>query len=100
VMMYDLVVLFPAVVVLLAGASSRRVRLALVALAFLGWSSLLRSGAFGALPWPLDALGATWAAVPLLVLWFEQRRALVGPADEAVRDDARQPLPRPVTIPS
>lgn len=100
VLIYDLVVLFPAILVLLERANDRRARLALVALAFLGWSSLLRNGAFGTLAWPLDMLGASWAAVPLLSLWFAQRRALDAPVAGVVREDARQSLSRPITIAS
>lgn len=79
VLVYDLVFLFPAVVTLLDRANSRRARLALVALALLSWSSLIRNGAFGMLPWPGGALGASWGALPLLALWLACRRALAGP---------------------
>lgn len=100
VLIYDMVVLLPAILVLLERTNTRPVRLALVALAFLTWSSLLRNGFFGALPWPLDALGASWGALPLLALWFVQRRLLAAPTVERAAAELRQPRTQALTFPS
>lgn len=93
---YDLVLLLPAALVALEYANTRRVRLALVALAFLTWSSLIRSGIFGALPWPLDLPGTSWGALPLLALWTSLRQRLDAPAVAPASAEARPAPARPL----
>ena len=55
--------------------AQRRVRLALVAIFILAWTLSPRHLLAGFLPWPISVLGASWTAVPLLVLWVALARA-------------------------
>jgi hypothetical protein len=66
---YDLIVALPALLYLLDRHDVRRVRLWLVVLAALSWSSLPRHRWAGGASWPWVAAAASWCTIPLLVLW-------------------------------
>ena len=66
---YDLIVALPALLYLLDRHDVRRVRLWLVVLVALSWSSLPRHRWAGGASWPWVAVAASWCTVPLLVLW-------------------------------
>jgi hypothetical protein len=75
VLAYDLVLLAPGAIVLIQHRNCRRVRLAILALLVLTWSSPLRHMAVSGLPWPLTVLDASWGAVPLSILWLALRES-------------------------
>jgi hypothetical protein len=66
---YDLIIALPALLYLLDRHDVRSVRLWLVVLVALSWSSLPRHRWAGNASWPWVAVAASWCTVPLLVLW-------------------------------
>jgi hypothetical protein len=68
--LYDLVLLIFPALLLVERRNERGVRLALVAIIPLTWTLPARHLLVGSLPWPLPALGASWTAIPVLVLWI------------------------------
>jgi Glycosyltransferase family 87 len=72
---YDLVLLSLPAAILVEGGLERRDRVA-IAMAFaLTWTSPLRAVLTAPSGWPLSIVGASWTAVPLLVLWNGARNA-------------------------
>jgi hypothetical protein len=91
---YDLVVLFPAVLVALAHRGDVVTRLALFALFVITWTIPIRHGLATLVPWPLTALGAAWSAVPLAFLAW--RLSGAGPGTEPKGSGSpSEPHPRP-----
>lgn len=66
---YDLVVALPALLVVLDRHDRPLVRLSLLLMAALTWSSLPRHRWAGGLEWPGVVLAASWCTLPLLALW-------------------------------
>ncbi len=83
-LVYDLLVAVPAVLVLLDRHPSRRVRLALLAVFVLTYLNPILHLVALKVSWPLTLVGAPWAVVPLLVLWYDALRACRAPAEELV----------------
>jgi len=71
---YDLVLMLPAVLFLLEHQDTPTVRLALLALFVITWTAPVGHLLAGTAPWPISVLGAGWGAVPILVLWHVFRR--------------------------
>jgi hypothetical protein len=83
-LVYDLLIAVPAVLVLLDRHPSRRVRLALLAVFVLTYLNPLAHLLALKVSWPLTLVGAPWAVVPLLVLWYDALRACRARQDEPV----------------
>lgn len=66
---YDLVMALPALLYLLDRHDVRAVRVWLVVLVALSWSSLPRHRWAGTASWPWVAVAASWCTIPLLALW-------------------------------
>ena len=66
---YDLLLLLPAVLYLLERQDNPTVRVALFALFVITWMAPVGHLLAAAVPWPLSVIGAGWGAVPILVLW-------------------------------
>jgi hypothetical protein len=66
---YDLVVVLPALLYVLDRHDTPRVRLSLLLIVALTWTSLVRHRLAGGLAWPWVVVAASWCTVPLLVLW-------------------------------
>lgn len=79
-LVYDLLIAVPAVLVLLDRHPSRRVRLALLAVFVLTYLNPIAHLLALKVGWPLTLVGAPWAVVPLLVLWYDAMRACRAPA--------------------
>ncbi len=77
---YDAVLLIPVIVLLLELRPSRYVRVSAVSLFVLIWLTPVFHLAAAQLPWPLSAVDAPWAAIPMAAIWIESLRALHGPA--------------------
>lgn len=80
---YDLLVALPALLVLLDRHGSRRVRLALLALFLLTYLGPALHSLALRVDQPLTAVGAPWAVLPLLVLWWDALRACLPAQREA-----------------
>ena len=78
VMVYDLVLMLPALPVLAATAWTASTRVTLAGIFVLTWLTPLLHTVAGRVPWPLSLLGAPWAALLVVILWTgilrEQRR--------------------------
>ena len=74
-LVYDLLIAVPAALVLLDRHSSRRIRLALLAAFVLTYLNPVLHLLALKVGWPLTLVGAPWAVVPLLVLWYDALRA-------------------------
>ena len=66
---YDLVLLLPAVLYLLERQDTPPVRVSLFALFVITWLAPVGHLLSMAVPWPLSVVGAGWGAIPILVLW-------------------------------
>ena len=66
---YDLVFALPALLSVLDRHDTARVRLSLLLIVALTWTSLVRHRVAGGLAWPWVVIAASWCTVPLLVLW-------------------------------
>jgi len=66
---YDLVLLLPAVLYLLERQDTPTVRVALFFLFVITWMAPVGHLVAGIAPWPFSVVGAGWGAVPILVLW-------------------------------
>jgi hypothetical protein len=64
---------FPALL-LVERRNGPGIRLALAAILVLTWTLPTRHFIIGDLPWPLPALGASWSAVPVFLLWLALAR--------------------------
>jgi alpha-1,2-mannosyltransferase len=88
---YDCAILVIPVAVLLDESPVRpAVSLSLLAIYALTWSAALRHTTLGAAPWPVSALAASWTAIPILVLFWVLRSALLneqGPEGVALQPD-------------
>lgn len=73
---YDAILFVPVVVYLLALRPTRALRVATVSAFALMWMVAPLHVAALSLPWPLSALDAPWASLPLAVIWLESLRAL------------------------
>ena len=71
---YDLVLLLPAVLYLLERQYTSTVRVALFALFVITWTAPVGHLLAGVAPWPLSVVGAGWGTLAILVLWMEFRR--------------------------
>lgn len=85
-LVYDLLIAVPAVLVLLDRHPSRRIRLALLAAFVLTYLNPIAHLLALKVSWPLTLVGAPWAVVPLLFLWYDALRAC-------------RPDPSPVPVP-
>ena len=83
-LVYDLLIAVPAALVLLDRHPSRRVRLALLAAFVLTYLNPVLHVLALKLTWPLTWVGAPWAVVPLLVLWYDALRACRAAAPDPV----------------
>ena len=88
---YDLVLLLPAVLYLLERHDTATVRVALLALFVITWMAPAAHRLAAAAPWPLSVVGAGWGAIPILVLWrvFRNSASMTGV----------QRIPQPVAEP-
>lgn len=77
-MVYDLVLIFPAVLVLMEHLWSADTRVLLAAAFVLLWLVAPLHVLTTSLPWPLTLIGAPWTAGVLLTLWIRFRRHCVG----------------------
>jgi len=77
---YDLVLLLPAVLYLLERQDSPTVRVALFTLFVITWMAPVGHLLAGVVPWPISVVGAGWGALPIFVLWRTFRRELRGEA--------------------
>ncbi len=79
VMVYDLVLMLPALPVLAATAWTASTRVTLAGIFVLTWLTPLLHTVAGRVPWPLSLVGAPWAALLVVILWRgilrEQRRS-------------------------
>ena len=66
---YDLVLLLPAVLYLLERQDVSTVRVALFALFVITWMAPAGHLLGRAAPWPISVVGAGWGAVPIFILW-------------------------------
>jgi len=80
---YDFVLLLPAVLYLLERQDTSTVRVALFFLFVITWMAPAGHLLSGVTPWPLSVVGAGWGAVPILVLWLEFRRPDLRPYADA-----------------
>ena len=83
-LVYDLLIAVPAALVLLDRHPSRRVRLALLAAFVLTYLNPVLHVLTLKLSWPLTWVGAPWAVVPLLLLWYDALRACRAAAPDPV----------------
>ncbi|MFN8147754.1 MAG: glycosyltransferase family 87 protein [Candidatus Nanopelagicales bacterium] len=83
-LVYDLLIAVPAALVLLDRHPSRRVRLALLAAFVLTYLNPVLHVLALKLSWPLTWVGAPWAVVPLLLLWYDALRACRAAAPDPV----------------
>jgi len=72
---YDLVLLLPALLYLLERHDTPLVRVALFALFVITWAAPIGHLLATAMPWPLSVVGAGWGAMPIFVLWRAFRRS-------------------------
>ena len=88
---YDLVLLLPALLYLLERHNTPTMRVALFALFVLTWAAPVGHLLATAVPWPVSVIGAGWGAIPILVLWrvFRNSAWLTG----------GQRIPQPVAEP-
>jgi len=77
---YDAVLLIPVIVYLIEARPSRFIRVSAVSVFGLLWLTPGFHLAAAQLTWPLSAVDAPWAAIPMAALWFESLRALHGRA--------------------
>lgn len=75
---YDAVLLIPVIVYLIDVRPSRFIRVSVVCVFGLLWLIPVFHVAAIQLPWPLSAIDAPWAAIPMAAIWFESLRALKG----------------------
>ena len=66
---YDLVLLLPAVLYLLERQDTPTVRVALFFLFVITWMAPVGHLLGRATPWPISVVGAGWGAVPIFILW-------------------------------
>lgn len=66
---YDLVLLLPAVLYLLERQDISTVRVALFALFVITWMAPAGHLLGRSAPWPISVVGAGWGAVPIFILW-------------------------------
>ena len=66
---YDLVLLLPAVLYLLERQDVSTVRVALFALFVITWMAPAGHFLGRAAPWPISVVGAGWGSVPIFILW-------------------------------
>lgn len=73
---YDAVLFVPVVIFLLERRPTRTLRIAAASAFTLMWMVPPLHLAALRLPWPLSAVDAPWASLPLTILWLESLRAL------------------------
>lgn len=79
---YDLVLLLPAVLYLLERHDTPTVRVALFALFVFTWMAPVSHLLAGAMPWPFSVMGAGWGALPIFILWRAFRRSSWLPGEQ------------------
>lgn len=94
VVIYDAILLVPVIVYLLERRPTPLLRVSVVAVFALIYIMPLLHMAAAPLPWPLSALEAPWAAIPLGIIWWQSikelgPRASIPPGSPATRN---QPL--------
>lgn len=75
---YDGVLLIPVIVYLIEVRPSRFIRVSAVSVFGLVWLTPVFHLAATQLTWPLSAVDAPWAAIPMAAIWFESLRTLGG----------------------
>jgi len=88
---YDLVLLLPALLYLVEREDVPAVRVALFALFVITWMAPVGHLLAAAVPWPLSVIGAGWGAVPIFVLWraFRSSEWVIGrPATPQTKAEA------------
>jgi hypothetical protein len=83
-LVYDLLIAYPALLILLDRHATRRIRLALLTLFVLTYINPLAHLAAQRVDWPLTLVGAPWSVVPLMVLWYDALRVCRAVPAEAV----------------
>jgi len=71
---YDVVLVLPPLLYLVEHRPTRAVRLGCLALFILTWTVPFRHVIAGGWPWPASWVEASWAAIPLVLLWREFSR--------------------------
>ncbi len=94
-LVYDLLIAVPAALVLLDRHPSRRVRLALLAVFVLTYLNPIAHLLALKVSWPLTLVGAPWAVVPLLVLWYDALHACRAASDTSRRSGPAAPRRAP-----
>lgn len=77
---YDLVLLIPPLLYVLARTPSPRLRIAAVCVFLLPWTNLLRHGIAESLHWPFTVVQAAWVVIPVVLFWKPLLQQMTDPA--------------------